>query len=221
MRSVVAFAVFTILLVATGSGASIKGSASTPVGNPCVLGQSNKICLAIKYVVYDDPHSNPVATRKIAADNLRVMNKIYGQCDIAFQIEEFDEVVPSQYGLRFHTANTGELDSIRSAFADASRLLVVTTGTWNRSGTLGSTSANAWTSMPESAPYGSIIEASVADYSNIYAHEIGHYLNLEHASDQSNLMSPIIYNSSTAFTHSQCEAMRSTATSVWNQMIRA
>ena len=74
------------------------------------------------------------------------------------------------------------MDSIRAAFADQSRLLLVTTGNWNRGGTFGESPANAWTAMPAAEPYGSVFEASVGTYSVIYSHEMGHYFNLDHAS---------------------------------------
>jgi hypothetical protein len=129
-------------------------------------------------------------------------------------------VNPSTQNLAYETANNEDLTSIRAAFTTETSLLVVLTGTWNRTGSLGGTAANAWTAMPGDGPYGAILEQPVADFPNIIAHELGHYMNLPHVSDTSDLMNPIIYPTSGSLTADQCETARSAATSYWSKMLR-
>jgi hypothetical protein len=201
------FSPFALLI----AGLLSSNAHASVVGNSCVSKDPNHICLGLKYVVYKNPRGSPVASEADALKNLAVVNQVHSQCNVAFQVEEYDAVDPVGYGLAFNTANSSELDSIREAFADAKRLLIVTTGAWNRSGTLGTSKANAWTAMPGSGPYGAVFEAPVATYSNIFAHELGHYLNLDHVSDPSDILNPVIYRSSTALTENQCEIERAAA----------
>jgi hypothetical protein len=174
----------------------------------------------LKYVVYVDSNGTPVVTQDQAISNLKSINQVWSKCSIAFQIDQFLASNPSDYQLTFNTANSSELDDIRSAYEESSTILVVTTGKWNRSGSLGSTGANAWTNMPGQTYLGSILEAPVGTYPNIIAHEIGHYLNLDHLNDQSNLMNPMIYDTSTQLTSSQCSEAQSAINYYWKKMMR-
>ena len=174
----------------------------------------------MKYVSYENDSGSAIVDQATTLANLQTINQLWGQCNIAFQIDTVQAVNPSQSGLEFSPANTSELDDIRSAYADNKTLLVVTTGTWNRSGSLGSTPANAWTAMPGGGPYGSVLEQPVGNYGNIVAHELGHYLNLDHVSDTSDLMNPIIYANSTSLYPSQCNTARSAANYFWTSMLR-
>jgi len=69
-------------------------------------------------------------------------------------------------------------------------------------------------------PFGVVLEQSVATYGSIVAHELGHYLNLQHTSDAYNIMSPIIYTNSLTLTGDQCAEARATALSFWGNMLR-
>lgn len=192
-----------------------------PIGESCQSGNPNQICLALKYVTYIDPTTElPVIDQAGALNNLQVFNQLWSQCGIGFQIEQFISVQPSDYGLNFNTASLAELDQVRSAFADNGELLVVTTGTWDRSGTLGQSEANAWTTMPGTGPYGTVLEEPVSTIPNMVGHELGHYLNLLHVSDDTDLMNPIIYTSSMALTSDQCSTVRAAAAFFWPQMYR-
>ena len=204
----------------TTSPAPTPSPTSTTVGSSCHSSNSDILCTGLKYVVYTDSKKKPVVTQSQAISNLTVMNKIFAQCQIAFQIDEFLAVDPTLYNLTFNTANDYELDNIRKVFDDSTHLLVVTTGTWNRNGSLGNTGANAWANMPGDSDMGAILEAAVGTYSNIITHEIGHYLNLDHANDSSNLMNPVIYDTSTGLTASQCREARNTINVYWKRMIR-
>ncbi|HLE01009.1 MAG TPA: matrixin family metalloprotease [Bdellovibrionota bacterium] len=190
------------------------------VGESCSSDDPTFLCLGLKYVVYTDIISTPIVSRKSAIGNVKLINKVWNQCKIGFQIDEFLAAPPADYGLRYQTANYAELDAIRNTFLDNSTLLVVTTGTWDRTGSLGNTGANAWTAMPNGPPYGVIMERPVGVYANIIAHELGHYLNVGHVSDNSSLMNPIIYTNSTGISRTDCTKARSAARYFWSKMIR-
>jgi hypothetical protein len=202
------------------TGGNPAAVAPALIGESCKSSDPNHICLALKYIVYTDSSGRPSVTSTQAAANIKVINKIWNQCNIGFQIETYHQIEPSKHHLVFSTANIGDLDEIRSTFEDPDHLLVVTTGSWNRTGSLGHTSANAWTSLPGSTPYGAVLEASVGNFGNILAHELGHYLNLDHLSEATDLMNPIIYDNSTQLNQDQCNSARSTANSYWADMER-
>lgn len=194
------------------------GGSAPEIGPSCSTSDPSRYCLALKYVVYLDSGGAPVVTADEAVSNLAQINNVWSQCGIAFQLERFMPVDPAASGLSFATPTTGELASARRAFVDTKTLLVVTTGPW--SGTLGSGAANAWTAMPGSTPYGVVLEQPVGTYPNIIAHELGHYLNLDHYSDRSNVMSAVIYTTSTGLNSSQCSAARSAVAYYWQAMMR-
>ena len=202
-----------------GSTGSSHGPRS--VGSSCSEGSgSDRICLGVKLVTYQDSMGQPVINSSEAAANQRGINQVWNQCNIGFQIEDYQAVDPNTYGLRYNTAENFELDGIRRNFNDDSNLLVVVTGAWDRTGSLGATGANAWTAMPGESLLGVVLESSVGTFANIIAHELGHYLGLGHESDASDLMNPIIYDSSTTLSQYQCSSARSTAMSYWQRMIR-
>ncbi|MCM2279081.1 MAG: M10 family metallopeptidase domain-containing protein [Oligoflexia bacterium] len=203
----------------------VRGAADTdpdpPVtGESCRNGDPERVCLALRYVVYRDAAGVPLVSREEAIRNVRQINSVWARCNLGFQIEEYLPVNPESSGLRFRTADYPELDEIREAFGNGQTLLVTTTGSWDRTGGLGDTGANAWTSMPGSGPYGAILERSVGTYANIIAHELGHYLNLLHVNDPADLMNPIIYASSTALYANQCASARKAARTFWQRMLR-
>lgn len=166
--------------------------------------------IALKYVEYTDEAGKPILDRAQVDKTTNEMNAIYAACGISFRTEEYAAVNPGQYGLDYSLSDLGQLDTIRSNFDDPSKLLVVHTGPWNH-GSVGA--ANAWTTMPGEPLGGAILESAVADFSAIAAHELGHYLGLDHVSDTGNLMNPIIYKNSTRLDPSQCEEMRDVAQS--------
>jgi hypothetical protein len=210
-----------------GSGSDSSGDpapapSATPTTNPSIVGDScegnttGKTCLAMHFVTYTDSSGNPTATKEQAATIIRTMNQLYSQCNIAFEIEKYDPVDPTKSGLSYGAQSQNELDAIRQTYAQpTNELLGVTTGPWG-------TAVNGWTNMPGGGIYGAIMEASIVDYAGgiIYAHEFGHYLGLDHVSDSSNLMSPLIYTSSTNLTSSQCQEAQNVITQYWSAMIR-
>ncbi len=193
-------------------------NSSTRLGDSCHTSDPAHLCLSLKYVVYENLQAKAIVSGQEALQNLALINKTWLQCNIGFEIGEYLSVDPQKYGLSFNTSSMSELSQIRSEFDDNSTLLVVTTGAW--SGSLGAGAANAWTTMPGGGTYGAILEEPVGNYPNIIAHELGHYLNLSHVSDTSDVMNPVIYQGSTQLTTNQCEMARSAASYYWKTMLR-
>jgi hypothetical protein len=174
----------------------------------------------MKYVVYADSSGNSVVSRDALVSNVAVIDMLWSQCNLGFQIDDLVVADAVSYGLNFNPSNNEELDQARSVFSTSDEILVITTGTWNRAGSLGSTGANAWANMPGSYVTGVVMEAPVGAYPNLIAHELGHYLNLGHASDSTNVMNPIIYSNSTQISEQQCASARAAARYWWSSMLR-
>lgn len=201
---------------ASSTAPTSSNDPSVAIGESCTGGDSSKICLAMHFVTYKDSGGKAVASQAAAATIIHTMNTLWAACNIGFQIEKYDAVTPADYGLSYGSQSQNELNAIRGAFSSPSNeLLGVTTGPWG-------TAVNAWTNMPGSALDGAVMEASIVGYGGgiIYAHEFGHYLGLDHVSDTSNLMNPVIYTTSKTLSASQCAAARSTASSYWSAMRR-
>jgi hypothetical protein len=178
------------------------------------------LSLALKFVVFQTSTGDPILARNQADAVVRGVNAIWNQCQVAFQLENFVSVQPSEFDIPFSIANFSDLTDVRKAFGDDHTILVATTGAWDRKGSLGSTTANAWTSMPGSKPYGAVFERPVETNVNLISHELGHYLNLSHVHDELDLMNPVVYSRSVALTPSQCAAARSTVLQYWQNMLR-
>jgi hypothetical protein len=198
-----------------------SGDANSAGGNglvtpSCVSSDPNHICLAVQFVSYKDSNGTPVANESQVNTIFNTMNKLWSQCNIGFQVEKYEQVDPTQSGLSFGAQSQSETDQIRNTYGtEKNMLLAVNTGPWG-------TAVNAWTNMPGSPPYGAVMEQSIVSYGDgiIYAHEFGHYLGLDHVSDQSNLMDAVIYTSSSTLTSDQCATARQAATQAWSAMIR-
>ena len=187
---------------------------STIVGDSCE--NSGKTCLALHFVSYLDSSKKPTASQEQAANIIRGVNQVYAQCNLAFQIENYEAVDPTQFKLAYGAESQNQLDQIRKTFdSPVSQLLVVTTGPWG-------TAVNGWSNMPGDGIYGAILEASIVNYGNgiLYAHELGHYLGLYHLSSSGNLMNPVIYTSSTSLTQAQCQSIMTTVSDYWSEMVR-
>jgi hypothetical protein len=176
--------------------------------------------LGLKYVVYKNSIGSPVLSQKAAIQNINTINRLWSQCKIAFQLDKYLAIDIEQYSLKLNTATFAELDAIRKSFDDQKHILIVTTDRWDRSGSIGKTGANAWTTMPGEELAGVVIESPVGSFGNIVAHELGHYLDLNHSTTATNVMNPIIYDRSTQLTPSQCNAARSAIQTYWLNMIR-
>ena len=217
----VLIAFWTITAGIVGCDASGGGDMTThfsagtkaALGDSCNSSDPKALCLGLRYVSYKDPDGRAVTSPELAASNILTVNSIYKTCGIQFQIDEYKAVDPITLGIAYGADSVNQLEQIRNTFGFDDSLLVVQTGPWG-------TTKNAWTAMPGTGTYGAVLEASVADYPNILAHELGHYLNLDHVDDVSNLLDAIIYPNSTNLTSDQCETMRAAVTQYWGRMTR-
>ena len=167
---------------------------------------------------YEDSSGTAVVSQAEASANVKNINSLWSQCHIQFYLESFQAINSSSYGLEYESSTMDELSKVRSSLASSTQMLVVTTGVWG--GSLGAQSANAWTELPPVGPFGAVVEGSVGQYYNIVAHELGHYLNLVHVSDQYNVMNPVVYSNSMNIIDTQCSMARATAISFWGAMLR-
>jgi hypothetical protein len=191
-------------------------AAGVALGESCASSDPERICIGLKYVVYQDPRGEPVSDERAAEENLAGVNGIWKQCGIGFQLERYEVVDPARLGLAYG-GPAGELqsESARKAFGEPDRFVVVTTGPWHAG-------KNAWTNMPGALHAGAIIEGSVATgFPQIYAHELGHYLNLDHSGRSGrNVMSELISRDSEQLSDLQCEEARRSARRHWPRMLR-
>jgi hypothetical protein len=209
------------------TGKTVDASTLASIGTTCRSGGSTQ-CLAIRYIVFQSPDPTPqaspafvpVVSQEVILNNLTTINQIWQSCGIQFEIEEFGAVSPEDYGIKSNPSTFTDLDQIRGAFGSNSQLLVVTTDPWDRTGTLGQTSANGWTTLPLAPPYGTILEQVVGDYPFLIAHELGHYLNLLHVSDYLDLMNPLVYSDSVSLSASQCSGAEAAIQAYWTVMLR-
>ncbi|MGK5087168.1 matrixin family metalloprotease [Bdellovibrionota bacterium FG-2] len=215
--------IFVVMSVALVSivGASCGNTAAAPgaIVSQNVM-MTHEDILAVKYVAYLDSKGAPVVSQTQAQENLNQANRLFAPCKIGFVLEDYVPANSLEYGLAYQTSELDDMDKIREDFSDDATFLITTTGTWDRSGTLGNTPANAWTSVPGSAPFGIILERSVGTYSNLVAHELGHYVGLFHRNETQNLMNPIIYQTSTQVTDQQCLEAKTAVQMHWQKMLR-
>jgi hypothetical protein len=204
---IAALALTLTLSACQGSGASTETSpdGKAPLADALPA-------LAVKYVSYDEG-SGPISTEAQAERDIAEVNRLWSPCGVRFRLSRYLSVNPSSYGLSSGAGAANETSAIRNAFSEPDSLLVVYTGNWN-------TVKNAWTAMPGSAPYGAVLESSVVNYPNIVAHELGHYLGLDHVSTSSNIMSTLIYPSSTSLSAAQCQTAQRTIAQYWSAMLK-
>jgi hypothetical protein len=166
------------------------------------------VSMALKFVEFSDESTSPPLSNSQVKQLIQKLNQLYSQCDITFQLGEYQIVKPADYGLPMGPTSVKKMHEFRKPFDDPRYLVIINTGKWNHQkvGT-----PNAWTAMPGEVPAGAVLEAPVSNFPGIVAHEIGHYLNLNHMENNKNLMNPIIYGDSKELTEDQCSQMRATA----------
>jgi len=188
---------------------------------------SETLCLGIDYVTYREGLEQDKETENEILLQIEEVNRIWKVCEIQFQVDHHIPVDPAEHQARdsvhdldHRIAEFIELNEIRKHFATDSELLVVLTGKWDRSGSLGAQLANAWTTPPGDGLYGVIMERPMGMQPHLLAHELGHYLGLTHADRASELMYPIIYPNSIAMTPEQCVSARTAIEKYWQKMLR-
>lgn len=203
------------------TGSAEAGRVRRSIGESCSGTQdSDGICLALKYVSYVDGNGDDVESERDAVRDVEYANQIWRDCGIQFQLEDFQSAEPGDFDLRYRTRNYEELNEIRGTFTEPGELLVVATGKWDRTGSLGNSWANAWTNLPGERIYGVVLERTVTNYPQILAHELGHYLSLDHKNDPSSLMNPVVGRNSVELSRQECQEARWAARSYWREMMR-
>ncbi len=185
----------------------------------CQSDRPGTLCLNLKFVEYKNDSESARKARSDARKIINEVNKVWEPCRIQFKMKHFAWVDPKKYRLPQTTSHLSELHPIRDAFADGRNLLLVITDNWNRRGSLGQTFANAWTSFPGDNHEGAIIERKAKHDPNLSAHELGHYLGLDHERDYQNLMNPVVHYNSQGLTENQCTVARITAEKYWKDRL--
>lgn len=187
-----------------------------------IAGGSDTLALAVHYVSFRDSSGNVVVDQAAAQKAVQSMSNYWRQCHIEFALESYESIDPSTIGARFNPANYSEIDDIRHAMQNDRTLLMVATGTWNRSGTLGNSGSNCYSSFPDDSADGLVCEQKSAAKDFMLAHEAGHWLNLRHTNDPSadgvedtnssnvsaNLMDHVVAASHDQVTAGQCYRAR-------------
>jgi hypothetical protein len=190
----------------------VGGGHGQPVIGESCAGGGDRICIGVSYVTYVVNGSPVVGADQVAA-NMERINRIWAQCGIAFQVERYEAVRPEEAGLPSGSAAGSQTEAVRRGLADDSTFLIAQTGYWG-------TTKNAWTQSPGFSTHGAVLESTVATSAEVIAHELGHYVNLDHVSDSSNLLSPLIYPDSDTLYSSQCATARESAQRDWPAMLR-
>jgi len=167
-----------------------------------------RLSLSLKFVEFVNEQGVPIVDQLSLKSMIHVLNQIYAPCDLSFLLGEYEVVQPGGVGLPPAPRSLQEMRAFRKPFMDHRHLVVIHTASWDHQ-SVGP--ANAWTAMPGDSPLGAVIEGKVGRFVGIIAHELGHYLNLSHVQDDSNVMNPMIYRKSNQITESQCKAVRHAA----------
>jgi hypothetical protein len=176
------------------------------------------LTLALKFVEFIHPDGTPVLGVDKADAIAQELARLFSVCNIQFRLEQYFAVRPSDYGLSYRVAAVSDMRRIRQSFDDPRHLVIIDTGGWDH---LKMGAPNAWTAMPGDSPSGAVVEGSVVTFAGIVAHELGHYLSLNHVQNSHNLMNPIIYRTSTELTPDQCMSVRTTAMKYRSAAVRS
>lgn len=228
LRNVMSIVSIALGLVATACGKDYAGGVDGGGGRrelPSaqeVAGSSDMLTIAVHYVSFRDGSGAPVVDEGAARSVVENISNYWRQCNIQFSIESFDAIDPTSVGARYNPSNYSELDNMRTAMQNGNSLLMIATGTWNRSGTLGNSGSNCYSSFPGDAAEGVVCEQKSSAKDFMLAHESGHWLNLRHTNDPStdavddtnsgnvalNLMDHVVAASHDELTPGQCYRAR-------------
>lgn len=199
----------------SGSSKSQGTTTTSALGAQCAGGAAGtQYCIGLKYVAFQDSSGDSSAPQATAVSNISQINQIWKTCSVNFQLEAYQSVNPTTENLSANGDSDEDMNAQRAAFVDNTHFLVV-----SLYGTVGG-GADAWTEEAGSgSPYGTILDYNVVTYIPVIAHEMGHYMGLEHVTDSTNLMYPSPYPNPT-LTPDQCSTVTSTIQSEWTAMLR-
>ena len=167
------------------------------------------VTIALRYLAFKDPRQGKaVIDESAVARMVSRMNQVWAQCQVSFRLDDYAALDPARYGARFNPANFAELDRLREATRDTRYLTMISTGKWDRSGDLGDSGSNCYSSFPSDSADGIVCEARVAANPLLHAHEAGHWLNLKHTKGR-DLMNHFVGATNDVLTHDQCVLARS------------
>ena len=199
-----------------------SGIQVSPVASPtpplrefasCRGSDPNVQCIGLKLVAYQDGLAPPVIQKMDAETLVAEINHVWEPCGIAFQLDQFQIVNPTELGLAYSPNWRADSTRIRSTFDDSLNFLVVAVGPWN-------SSTIAVTQMPGYGPFGTLVDQQYAKNPLTVAHELGHYMGLYHFRSSRNLMSPYIGSDTRELTADQCSVARATNLKYWLAMFR-
>ena len=179
----------------------------------CVSNDPNHQCIGLKIVSFQDSSRVSILQKADAQELVRGMNAIWKTCDVAFQLESFLSIDPTEKNLNYSPNWKTESGQVRAAFEEKDTFLIVAVGPW-------ANSTIAVTQMPGNGPHGVLVEKDYARNPLTVGHELGHYQGLLHLRDNTNLMSPYIGPNTAHLSQAQCSLARSTNFSNWPQMLR-
>lgn len=168
--------------------------------------------VAVKYVALKASTDQAAKPSREAVQTLvSQMNQIWSQCQVQFVLEQYETPVADDAKVLYAPSDLSDLEEDRRIFDDGKHALIVKTGTWDRSGTLGDDGSNGWSTMPPSSPEGLVVEEPVGVNPTLVTHESGHLVGgLDHVSDETNLMDHFVSPDSRTLTANQCADARDT-----------
>ena len=178
----------------------------------CVNADPNHYCMGLKIVAFEE-NGAPTLTKAQAVKLVKEINAVWSQCNIGFQLESYSSVDPSTKGLPENPDWRRDSSNIRSTFSSDHQFVVISVGSFSEA-------TIAVTEMPGGGPYGALVEAAYATNAYTVGHELGHYQNLDHVKDETNVMNPFIGPETNTLTTDQCATARSADQDYWKAMMR-
>ena len=182
----VSFGLVAVSLISTSCGKDYAGGAmedgprkELPSAQE-VAGSDETLTIAVRYLAFTDSTGKAVAEQAAAQQMVEGMSRYWRQCNIQFALEEFKAIDAGSINARYNPSNYSELDEMRMATQNDSQLTLIGTGVWNRSGSLGNSGSNCYSSFPGDRAEGIVCEFKSAAKDFMMAHEVGHWLNLRH-----------------------------------------
>lgn len=188
LRNVLSLAAITTGLLVTACGKDYAAGQEMAGRRPLpsaeeVAGGTDMLTIAVKYISFRDSNGGTVVDEGAARNVVDKMSNYWRQCNIQFALETYETVAPGDIGARYNPANYSELDEMRIAAHSDMHMIVIATGAWNRSGSLGNSGSNCYSSFPGDAAEGIVCEQKSAAKEAMMAHEAGHWVNLRHTNN--------------------------------------